>query len=229
MPKTLRRHEADVARRFARLYGGRSPLDLVPPAVADHAGNFLVNTPLFLLPGQINLQAKHRVLEVGCGRGANLAFLTARFAFDQPPVGLDICQAPLAEAEAGAGGRVRYVRGTASRLPFADASFDLILSGHTIRHLSDEGLMRLLFEGQRVLRPGGLIALWDFAPTSSVRLNRWNARVLAAFGGAGTLRGFGKLAHDASETGYVVIERPRLRPFLWPPIPRTALLAKTAG
>jgi ubiquinone/menaquinone biosynthesis C-methylase UbiE len=118
------------------------------------------------------------------------------------------------------------VAATASRLPFAPESFDLVLSTHTIRHLGDEGLLRFLIESERILRPGGLLALWEYAPTASRRLNRLNARLLNALGGAGRLRGFTQLAYFASEAGYVVIERPTLRPFLFPPIPRIGLLAR---
>ena len=230
MPTALHRHERAVADRFGGHYGGHAPLDLLVRALDTPLGNYLVNTPLYLLAPQINLQAKHRLLEVGCARGANLRFLAARIGFREPPVGLDLCRPAL---RAGACARhslpFAFVQGSASRLPFGTDSFDLILAAHVVRHLTDEGVMRLLVEGQRVLRPGGLVALWEFAPTASMRLNRLNAGVLDALGGCGQLRGFGRLAYFAAEAGYVVIERPRLRPFLFPPVPRTALLAKKAG
>jgi ubiquinone/menaquinone biosynthesis C-methylase UbiE len=166
------------------------------------------------------------VLEIGSGPGAALAFLAGRFPFDQQPVGLDLSAAALRAGPPVAGRPYALVQGSASRLPFAAESFDLILLAHTLRHLSDEGLMRLLIDAQRVLRPGGVVAAWDFAPRTSRRLNALHRVVLERFGGAGELRGFGRLAHLASEAGYGVIERPHLRPFLFPPIPRTALLAR---
>lgn len=226
----LHRRELRVLRRFERLSRGGTVMAHLRRLLATPAGNFLVNTPLFVLPGQINLQPKHRVLEIGCQSGANLRFLAARFAFQQPPVGVDLDRIALRRGER-AHGHLAYalLRATGSRLPVADASFDLVFAAHAIRHLSDEGVMRLLFEAQRVLKPGGLVALWEYAPTSSRRLNRLNARVLRSLGGVGALRGYAKLAHDAAEAGFVVIERPRLRPFFFPPVPRTGLLAKKDG
>jgi SAM-dependent methyltransferase len=230
MVTRLHRHELSVAARYDRLYGGRSAWSAVARWLGSPLGAFFVNTPLYLLPAQINLQPRHRVLEVGCAHGAGLRFLTARFPFRQPPVGVDASLEALRRgARTWSTARVPLVAATASRLPFAPESFDLVLAGHTVRHLSDEGLLRFLFEAERVLRPGGLLALWEFAPTASPTLNRLNARLLDALGGAGRLRGFGRLAYFASEAGYVVIERPVLRPFLFPPIPRTGLLAKKAS
>lgn len=223
----LHRHELDVVQRYDRLYAGRTPQGMALRALTASLGAFLVNTPLYLLPAAINLQAKHGVLEVGCAQGAALRFLSGRFAFAQAPAGLDASREALRRGRRLSGDRsLPLVTATASRLPFAPESFDLVLAAHIVRHLSDEGLFRFLFEAERVLRPGGLVALWEFAPTASRRLNRLNARLLNALGGAGQLRGFGRLAYFASEAGYVVIERPPLRPFLFPPIPRTGLLAK---
>jgi SAM-dependent methyltransferase len=227
MTTRLARRELRVARRYRALHGGRSLAARLVQALGTPLGNYLVNTPLFLLPQQVNLQPKHRVLEVGCGTGANLRFLVARVDFQQPPVGMDLSRAALAAGARPDGGPPFVpVQGTASRLPFADESFDLVIAGHVVRHLSDEGLLRLVVECQRVLRPGGLLALWEFAPTSSRRLNALNARVLDALGGAGKPRSFGRLADFVLEAHYDVIERPRLRPFLFPPVPRTSLLAK---
>lgn len=226
MVTRLARRELGVARRYRTLYGGRSPAARLVQALGTPLGNYLINTPLFLLPEGVNLQAKHRVLEVGCGTGASLRFLTARLAFQQPPVGLDLARTALNATRTGEAVPFVCVQGTASRLPFADGSFDLVIAGHIARHLSDEGLMRLLVEAERVLRPGGLVALWEFAPTSSRRLNALNARVLESLGGAGTPRSFGRFADFVLEAHYDVIERPRLRPFLFPPVPRTSFLAR---
>ena len=226
MVTRLARRELAVARRYRALYGGRSPAARLVQALASPLGNYLVNTPLYLLPETVNLQAKHRVLEVGCGTGTNLRFLTTRFAFERPPVGLDLSRPALVAARPAGEKPFVRIQGTASRLPFTDQSFDLIIVGHLARHLSDEGLMRLLVDCERILRPGGLVALWEFAPTSSRRLNAFNARVLDLLGGAGTPRSFGRFADFVLEAHYDIIERPRLRPFLFPPVPRTSFLAR---
>lgn len=226
----LRRHETTIRRRLDAIYRSASPRAMLLRWLGSPVGNYLVNTPLYLLPDLVNLQAKHRVLEVGCNQGANLAFLTTRIAFNAPPVGLDLSSGSLRATQAARpDAPFRLAQGSASRLPFPDEAFDLVLAAHTVRHLNEEGLMRFIMEAHRVLRPGGLLAIWDYAPTSSPWLNRLNRAVLERLGAAGKLRAFPTFGHLVSEAHYDVIERPKLRPFLFPPVPRTAILAKKAG
>jgi ubiquinone/menaquinone biosynthesis C-methylase UbiE len=187
----------------------------------------LLNTPLFLLPARVNLRSKHRVLEVGCSTGANLRFLAARFRFQERPVGLDLSRAMLSASLHGRDAPpFDPVAGSASRLPFADGSFDLVIAAHVLRHLSGEGFLRFLVEVNRVLRPGGLLAAWEYRPAADgwrVRVHRW---FVEGLGGHGAARSFGDLAHWLSEARYDVIENPDLRPFLFPPIPRVSVLAR---
>lgn len=87
-----------------------------------------------------------RVLDVGCGTGANGPVLAARSAF---AVGLDASPIPLGLGERSHGARVRADAGA---LPFADASFDLVVALDVLEHLDDDaGGAREL---RRVLRPG---------------------------------------------------------------------------
>jgi SAM-dependent methyltransferase len=223
----LSRHELTVARRFDSARRRRNLWAGVHRALRTPAGNFLLNTPLFLLPARVNLQAKHRVLEIGCSTGANLSFLTARVRFQEPPVGLDISRAALRAARRGRPAQpFAFVAGSASRLPFADASFDLVIASHVLRHLSGEGFMRFLVEANRVLRPGGLLAAWEYQPAGDGRRGRVHRWLIERMGGYGSPRGFGDIAHWLSEAGYDVIENPDLRPFLFPPVPRISVLAR---
>jgi ubiquinone/menaquinone biosynthesis C-methylase UbiE len=50
--------------------------------------------------------------------------------------------------------------GDVTRLPFGDASFDLIVSSLSLHHWDDPGAARP--ELARVLRPGGRIVIYDF-------------------------------------------------------------------
>lgn len=192
------------------------------------AGTFLTNTPVFLLPAHVNLQPRHRVLDLQGGRAGVARFLAARIPFEQPPVALDssLVALGLARRDLGGSRAVDLVAGRPTRLPLADASFDLVIAAHLFRRLTDEGLVVCMSEVERVLRPGGTLVGWDFASLSSRRLNRLHQRVLAGDPRPPRLRGFGPLAHYASEAGFVRIERPMLRPFLFPPIPHTAILAR---
>jgi SAM-dependent methyltransferase len=227
MPVTrLSQHELAVSRRFDRAHGSRSPVAWLRRALRSPLGNYLVNTPMFLVPRKVKLRPKHRVLEIGCSRGANLRFLTARIRFDRPPIGIDLSRAALRQAAAsGRADGYAVAAATASRLPFADASFDLVLVPHVARHLSGEGFIRLLVEVHRVLAPGGVLVLWEYTSASKAwgRASGW---MLDRLGGRGQPRRFDMLAHWASEANYDVIENPDFRPFLFPPIPRVSMLAR---
>ncbi|MGH2602028.1 MAG: class I SAM-dependent methyltransferase [Dehalococcoidia bacterium] len=222
----LSQHELAVTRLFDRTQRGRSPAAWLRRALRSPLGNYLVNTPMFLVPRKVKLRPKHRVLEIGCSRGANLRFLTARIRFHRPPVGIDLSRVVLREAAArGREDGYEVAAASASRLPFADASFDLVLAPHVARHLSGEGLIRLLVEVHRVLAPGGVLALWEYTSTAKVwgKAPGW---MLDRLGGRGQPRRFDMLAHWASEANYDVIENPDFRPFLFPPIPRVSMLAR---
>ena len=90
-----------------------------------------------------------RVLDAGCGTGANLAFL-ARYG---EPVGLDLSTEALqfAAKRHPAG----LTRGTVDALPFPDETFGLVTSFEVIYHLAVEDDRRALAEMARVTRSGG--------------------------------------------------------------------------
>jgi SAM-dependent methyltransferase len=91
-------------------------------------------------------------LDMGCGAG-RVGVPAA--AAGLPIVGVDLDAAMLAEALGGATALpFEAVRGTIARLPFADASFNAVLSINVL-HLVPEW-QAVLAEARRVLRPGGL-------------------------------------------------------------------------
>jgi SAM-dependent methyltransferase len=93
------------------------------------------------------------ILDAGCGTGANLAHLEGT----GPRVGLDLSPDALAGCRTRA--LTRLVRGDATRLPFADASFDAVLSMSVIYHEWVRDPAGAVRELERVLRPGGLLLL----------------------------------------------------------------------
>jgi ubiquinone/menaquinone biosynthesis C-methylase UbiE len=90
-----------------------------------------------------------RVLDCGCGTGANLAMLR-EFG---PAVGIDLTWAGLAFARDR--GERRVARATAGALPFPDAAFDLVTSFDMLQCVPDEAEPVALAEIRRVLGPGG--------------------------------------------------------------------------
>jgi arsenite methyltransferase len=128
-----------------------------------------------LLAG-LGLRGDEEVLDVGCGRGLLLIGAAKRVPAGRA-VGIDIWSeadqsdnrrsATLANAEAeGVAERVEVVDGDMRSLPFADASFDAVVSSLAIHNVPDaDGRERAIFEIARVLRPGGRVALLDLRST----------------------------------------------------------------
>jgi ubiquinone/menaquinone biosynthesis C-methylase UbiE len=102
--------------------------------------------------------AGREVLEVGCGTGLLLRRFTE---IATRAVGVDLSPGMLAHARA----RGLDVReGSAMKLPFPDASFDVALSFKTLPHVPD--LRRALSEMARVVRPGGVLIAELYNPRS---------------------------------------------------------------
>jgi SAM-dependent methyltransferase len=112
--------------------------------------------------GAADLAARD-VLEVSCGRGGGAAFVFERLA-PRSMTGLDLASRAIARCrERYERPGLRFVVGDAERLPFADESFDAVLSVEATHCYSDTA--RFLAEACRVLRPGGLMLLADFRHT----------------------------------------------------------------
>ncbi len=93
-----------------------------------------------------------RILDVGCGTGANLEML-ARFGDAE---GVDLSTDALAFCRARGLTQVR--EGAAEALPYADASFDLVTALDVVEHLDDD--VAGLGEMRRVLKVGGCALLF---------------------------------------------------------------------
>jgi ubiquinone/menaquinone biosynthesis C-methylase UbiE len=101
-----------------------------------------------------------KVLEVACGRGGFLRELTLAGAnaagCDFSLSALRIGKSKL-DRSGPASMRTGLVQGDAQKLPFADASFDIVISCETIEHVPDaQGAVREMY---RVSRPGGRLFL----------------------------------------------------------------------
>ena len=93
-----------------------------------------------------------RILDVGCGTGANLQML-AEFGVAE---GVDVSAEALDFCRGRGLGTVR--QGAAESLPYEDAQFDLVTGLDVVEHLDDDvaGLREMF----RVLRPGGRALLF---------------------------------------------------------------------
>ena len=104
-----------------------------------------------------------RMLDVGCGTGTLLS-LVAENPRAERLVGLDYAEEMVRRAsEKFAGsehaGKLHAVRGDAERLPFPDASFDIVTCCNSFHHYPHQAEAIRGF--RRVLRPGGVLILVD--------------------------------------------------------------------
>jgi ubiquinone/menaquinone biosynthesis C-methylase UbiE len=105
-----------------------------------------------------------RALDCGCGTGHNLALLRPFGG----AAGIDITLSGLRYAAAR--GDRQVAQASAARLPFADATFDLVTSFDVIYSLPDDVERAALTEMFRVLKPGGHLVL-NAAALESLRGN----------------------------------------------------------
>ncbi|MBW3609018.1 MAG: class I SAM-dependent methyltransferase [Actinobacteria bacterium] len=107
---------------------------------------------------------KLRVLEVGAGSAGITEFLA------HPVTGVDTDFDRTAER---ASARLQQVRASADAMPFANASFDVVISLEMLEHVAAEQRDASLREMLRVLRPGGRMIVSFPADETAARLDRW--------------------------------------------------------
>lgn len=98
-----------------------------------------------------------RVLEIGCGDGARLAWLKENLNADC--YGIE----PSAQAVAAACAKgLNVQQGTADVLPFDAQSFDIVIFGFCLYLCDREDLFRIASAADRVLRTPGWLMILDF-------------------------------------------------------------------
>lgn len=170
-PDCDRRQLADaleVLGRSGRYLGGDRLL-------RRHARRLLRGRP----PGPLT------VLDVGAGGGDGVRALDARLRVDgwRPSfvltdlhaVTLELCRNRVRSGQPSLAGRTAFVQLDGSALPFADSSFDLVISTTTLHHLEDSAARALLAEFDRVARLG-----WVITDLRRSRLASAAIRLLAA-------------------------------------------------
>lgn len=145
--------DQQAAQRLVALY-------LTPDIVAQRAEVLNALAPA----------AGERVLDVGSGPGFLAAAIAERVGSAGRVCGVDI-SAPLldyARTTFGAVPVLQFGEADATRLPFADASFDALVCTQVLEYVAD--VDTALAEFARVLRPGGRVVVMDTDWDSAV----WN-------------------------------------------------------
>ncbi|MGQ0751221.1 MAG: methyltransferase domain-containing protein [Betaproteobacteria bacterium] len=144
----------------------------------------------------LDVKPGERALDVGCGSGVVTRALAQRVTPGGQVVGLDACAALLAVArkladEAGCGERIEFREGDCRVLPFADASFDVVLAATTLAHVPDAECA--LPEMVRVARAGGRVGVFDFDADSVLIAHpdrELTRRIVLAYSDYGSVNGW---------------------------------------
>jgi ubiquinone/menaquinone biosynthesis C-methylase UbiE len=144
--------------------------------------------------------ARGRVLEIGCGVGANFKYYRAHATdiIATEPNSFMLTRAREAATRSGRPIDVRAAR--AEALPFDDASFDAVIS--TLNMCTIENPQRALAEVRRVLKPGGEYRFFDHVQYDHAFGRFWQnlvdplwSRMLG--GGCHPNRDIGRMVHEA--------------------------------
>jgi SAM-dependent methyltransferase len=108
----------------------------------------------------------NKVLDVGCGTGVLAREALRRVGQEGQVVGLDLNEGMLAVA-ARSEPKIEWRLGDAASLPFADVSFDVVVSQFALMYFQDR--VASLVEMWRTLAPGGRLAIAAWAPIDHAR------------------------------------------------------------
>jgi ubiquinone/menaquinone biosynthesis C-methylase UbiE len=182
--------------RWARFYDPFVNLMMLgqAPAMREHTADLAR-----IRPGE-------SILEVGCGTGELTQRARARAGPRAVVCGIDAATEMIGVARrkaARAGLGIDYRVAAIEALPFADASFDVVLSSVMMHHLPDDLKRQGLSEVRRVLKPGGRLLIVDFQRPKSLLAHL----ALPIFVHHGLHHGIQDLPAMASEAGFTNIAR----------------------
>jgi sarcosine/dimethylglycine N-methyltransferase len=169
----------------------------------DHFGGL---DAVDVLAVKAGIDRSSHILDVCSGMGGPARYLASSIGCRV--TGLDITQSRHESAIrltelTGLQHLVDFRHGSALAMPFADASFDVVIGQEAFAHVPDKP--RLIAECVRVVKPGGRIAFTDImagerlAPAAAARVQRE-----MAFAGFETLEGYARLLEVQ---GCKVVER----------------------
>jgi cyclopropane fatty-acyl-phospholipid synthase-like methyltransferase len=191
-----------------------------------------LNTPARKLPGLLSLTSEDKVLDIGSGYGGLLIYLNRKVGFTQVMEGLDCSTLMVERAQVemqkrGLESRISIRQGLATKLPYPDGTFDVVLSTYVIKHLSDKLSQEMFGEVMRVLKPGGRFCLWEAAPSRNIYLQVLNLKLLKMGVSTAYLRTSEQLKECLESAGFFDLQPYGHGPYYYyPPLPRVGFIAR---
>ncbi|HEY9764369.1 MAG TPA: methyltransferase domain-containing protein [Trichocoleus sp.] len=106
-----------------------------------------------------------KVLDLCCGSGQTTQFLVN---YSNQVTGLDASPKSIARAKVNVP-KAEFVEAWAEKMPFSDASFDLVHTSAAMHEMEPEQRRQIFQEAFRVLKPGGSFTMVDFhAPQNPI-------------------------------------------------------------
>lgn len=108
----------------------------------------------------LNIKPHDNVIDLCCGTG-DLARIIKRIQPDACVTGIDFSEEMLRIAKnKNARGKIRYLQGDVTNLPYEDNSFDIVTMGFGLRNIANAE--KAVEEAYRILRPNGSFLHLDF-------------------------------------------------------------------
>ncbi|MCB0552935.1 MAG: class I SAM-dependent methyltransferase [Phaeodactylibacter sp.] len=123
----------------------------------------------------IDIQGKD-ILEVGCGRGGGLSYIT-RYLSPSKVTGLDLNNRAIEFCKKNyVGEGITFLQGNAQLLKFEDNCFDVLINVESSHRYPQ--VDKFLNEVYRVLKPGGYFLFADFRPQDELKILKEQLRKL---------------------------------------------------
>ncbi len=112
----------------------------------------------------MDIDSAHTVLDMGCGTGVAARAIARRAGFSGKVTGIDLSPY-LAKAaqrladEEGLSGQVEFRSGDTQSLDTPDGEFDAVVAHTLVSHLEEP--LAMLEKARRIVKPGGLITIFD--------------------------------------------------------------------
>ncbi|WKZ31136.1 MAG: methyltransferase domain-containing protein [Candidatus Dojkabacteria bacterium] len=125
---------------------------------------------------QLDLEAGHKVLDIGCGRGIVAKDLSQRYGLDI--TGIDLTPYIVEEAKKNNSmldNPPTFINGSYQELPFEHDSFDGLYAVETLSHATD--LAKAVEEAFRVVKPGRKSVFFEYKIDEDVELTEYEKRM----------------------------------------------------